>query len=107
MTEPVLSFSKNNEPRIDFKRRTYGVKGKKIPSANFRIFKCSQLRACQASFSLGYEADGEIAEPLEIIKSNDRHHKDCVVNNVDDYTVDKFIRYVKHRIVNEPNTPTY
>jgi hypothetical protein len=106
-TEPVLSFSKNNEPKIDFKNRTYGVKGKKISLASSRLFKFSQLRACQASLSLRYESDGEIAKPLEIIKSNDRHHKDCVVNNVDDYIVDKFVRYVEHRIVNEPNAPTY
>ena len=30
-TEPILSYSKNNEPRIDFKKRIYGVKGKKNP----------------------------------------------------------------------------
>ena len=40
-TEPILSFSKNNEPRIDFKQRIYGVIGKKNSSASFRIFKCS------------------------------------------------------------------
>ena len=106
-TEPILSFSKNNEPRIDFKQRIYGVKGKKLPSASFKIFKCSQLRACNASLNIRYEADGQIAQPLEIIKCNDRHHIDCVTDITDDFVVDKFIRYVEHRIVNEPNTPTY
>ena len=67
-TEPVLSFSKNNEPKIDFKNRTNGVKGKKISLASSRLFKFSQLRACQASLSLRYGSDGEIAKPLEIIK---------------------------------------
>ena len=77
-----------------------------VGDSSSRLFKCSQLRPCQESLSLRYESDGEIAKPLEIIKSNDRHHKDCVVNNVDDYIVEKFVRYVEHRIVNEPNAPT-
>ncbi len=40
-TKSILSYSKNNEPRIDFKQRIYGVKGKKNPLVSFRIFKCS------------------------------------------------------------------
>ncbi len=82
------------------------MKGEKIPSASSRIFKCNQLRACNASLTIRYEADGQMAQPLEVIKSNDRHH-DCVANNTDDFIVDKFIQYVENRIVNEPNTPKY
>jgi len=43
MSDKQHSYSKNNEPRIDFKKRLYGVKGEKIPSAFSRIFKCLEL----------------------------------------------------------------
>ena len=66
-TEAILSYSKNNEPRIDFKKRMYGVKGKKNPS--FRIFKCSQLRARNASLTIRYEADGQMSQSLEVINT--------------------------------------
>jgi len=54
------------------------VKGKKIASVSSSIFKCSQLRACNASLTIRYEADGQMAQPLEDIKSNDI---DSVANN--------------------------
>ena len=56
---------------------------------------------------LRYGADEQIAQPLKIIKCYDRHRIDCMANDTDVFMVDKFIRYVEHRIVNDPNMSTY
>jgi len=44
--------------------------------------------------------------PIQIKKCYDRHHECCFVNNKDDYIIDKFVKYVENRILNETTRPS-
>jgi hypothetical protein len=104
--EPILAaLGKKGAPRIDFGNRIYGAKGIKSLSNDFRHFKCSQLRECNASLTVLYGEDGKIIMPIQIKKSFDHHHECCFVNTKDDYINDIFLRYVENRVLNETTRP--
>jgi len=104
--EPILAaLGKKGAPRIDLGNRIYGAKGVKSLSKDFRHFKCSQLRECNASLTVLYGEDGEIIMPIQIKKRFDHHHECCFVNTKEDYINDKFVNYVENRVLNETTRP--
>ena len=61
--EPILAaLGKKGKPRIELGNRIYGAKGVKSLSKDFRLFKISQLRKCNAILDLENKLSQMLAE---------------------------------------------